>query len=167
MPAESTVTVAHQAPSSRRLRPSARTSSASPARLPRKCDSSISASGATGASQPRRSAPYGVAPEIEQDDAADEDQGGQKIGQHQLGAAAQQIEPRHDQQLAPAAAWCQRESQGRDQERQQIVDQPVDDEAGGHARQMRALGHGDEQHRLEHAEAGRHVADNAGDARQP
>ncbi len=56
------------------------------------------------------------------------------------------------------------EQQRRDQERQQVVDQPIGDQRGGDARGMGAVGQRQQQHRLEHAEPGRDVADHAGDA---
>ena len=56
------------------------------------------------------------------------------------------------------------EQQRRDEEWQQIVDQPIGDQRAGDARGMGALGQRQQQHRLEHAEPGRDVADHAGDA---
>jgi hypothetical protein len=63
MPAPSRPQAATHAASSRRWRPRARSSSATPAQLPRKCDASISGSGTKSCNQRRRACSAGVAPE--------------------------------------------------------------------------------------------------------
>ncbi len=64
----------------------------------------------------------------------------------------------------PARAWCSGEQRRGGEERQEVVDQAVGDQRRGDAGRMGAVGQGQQQHGLEHAEPGRDVADHAGDA---
>ena len=99
----------------------------------------------------------------QEDGATNEDQRRQQVWQHECCPAPGEVDTAGDGRTA-GSRLVDGKQQRRDEERQQIVDQPIGDQRAGDARGMGAIGQRQQQHRLEHAEPGRDVADHAGDA---